>query len=285
MLPAASSSEPCRALCRPAPNTVQAQRDKKLEGLAWEGGGGGRRSWVQPEVTDHLWVREKPLFKPTGQVKGCGAGGEAWANPSLSVILSSTSPAFTSVWIHSVRSFPTLASEAGAVLYLEPYAVVHHMDEKRPWRLMLSVIQSRYHPTSNLWGFKVPLHSHFFTPCFNMIIPGVFNTIYFNTWRKTHFLLLLTVGYQSTEAFDWKTKQKANTWGQIMPSVERNCECGLENWVESQEENDMDFLEQTEEKSRSNFSTFQLCHCPFKAFTVTVWWSRSKAMDTEVTLQ
>lgn len=70
-----------------------------------------------------------------------------------------------------------------------------------------------------------------------------------------------------------------------MPSVERNCERGLKNRVESQEENDMDFLEQTEEKSRSNFSTSQLCHCPFKAFTVSVWWSWSKAMDTEVTLQ
>lgn len=70
-----------------------------------------------------------------------------------------------------------------------------------------------------------------------------------------------------------------------MPSVERNCERGLKNRVESQEENDMDFLEQTEEKSRSNFSTSQLCRCPFKAFTVSVWWSWSKAMDTEVTLQ
>lgn len=133
--------------------------------------------------------------------------------------------------------------------------------------------------------FQSPPPLTFLCTMFYMIIPGVFNTICFKTWRKTHFLLLLTVGYQSTEAFDSKTKQKANTWGQIMPSVESNCECGLKNWVESQGENDMDFLEQTEEKSRSKFSTSQLCHCPFKAFTVSVWWSWSKAMDTEVTLQ
>ena len=33
----------------------------------------------------------------------------------------------------------------------------------------------------------------------------------------------------------------------------------------------MGFLEQTEEKSRSKFSTSQLCHHPFKALTVSVW--------------
>lgn len=170
MLPAASSSELCRALCRPAPDTVQAQRDRNLEGLAWEGGGGGRtslhlrRSSLKSPIISGS--ERSPYLNQQGRERDAGVGGEAWANPSLSAILSSTGPACTSVWIHSVCSFPTLASDAGAVLYLEPYAVVHHMDEKQPWRLMLSVIQSRYHPTSDLWGFKVPLHSHFFAPCF-----------------------------------------------------------------------------------------------------------------------
>lgn len=116
-----------------------------------------------------------------------------------------------------------------------------------------------------------------------MIIPWVFNIIFLSL-KETTFSLLFTFSYQSTEAFDSKAKQKANTWGQIMPSMARNCVCGLKNWVESQEENDMDFWEQTEKKSRSNFSTSQPCHYTFKALAVSVWWSLCKAMGTELML-
>lgn len=123
----------------------------------------------------------------------------------------------------------------------------------------------------------------FLLTMFYMIIPWVFNSIFLSLKKNTFSSFRFC--YQSTEAFDSKAKQKANTWGQITPSVERNCACGLKNWVKSQEENDVDFLAQTEEKSRSIFSTSQVCHCPFKALTVGVWWSLCNTTGTELTFQ
>ena len=163
------------------------------------------------------------------------------------------------------------------------------MNEKWTWILMLSVIQS---PTSNSWGFKVPLSlAHRYSSHFSL-----HHILHDNLWSVQHYFFFLSLKKNTFYSplhcelskhwsiwFKGKTKSKHRRPNYALCGKEL-CECGLKKWVESQEENDVDFLEQTEEKSRSNFSTSQLCHCPFKALTVGVWWSRSKAMDTEVTI-
>ena len=161
-------------------------------------------------------------------------------------------------------------------------------NELEYWCFLLSRALQATHEVSkcpSLWPTATPLT--FLYTIFYMIISGVFNTIFFFlSLKKNTFYspLHCELSKHWSIWFKGKTKSKHRRPNYALCGKDL-CECGLKKWVESQEENDMDFLEQTEEKSRSNFSTSQLCHCPFKALTVSVWWSRSKAMDTEVTIQ
>lgn len=87
---------------------------------------------------------------------------------------------------------------------------------------------------------------------------------YFLSLKKATFSFLFTFSYQSTEASDSKAKQKAHTEGQIISSLERNCVCGLKNWVELQEENDMGFLEVMKRKVGQIFQPLNPVIVPLK---------------------
>ena len=144
----------------------------------------------------------------------------------MSVILSSTSsyvhfqvasscvPSYTGVWGRGCHIWS----------YSQLY-ITWMRNELEDWCFLLSRALQATHEVStcpSLWPTATPLT--FLYTIFYMIISGVFNTIFFFKPEEKHILFSSSLlSYQSTEAFDSKAKQKANTGGQIMPSVERSC--------------------------------------------------------------
>lgn len=183
MLPAASSLEPCPGPLQTSPCDSAGPGDRILEKLLGKGEGReeGCRASSRPSLSHGASLGQGSLYQNKWARWGMEREREreAWVGQSpFSAILSSTSPA----WIHSIHSFSTLESEAGGCLM---FGTVHHMDEKWPGRLTLSVILGRHHTTSTLWGFNVsfsllpPPPLTFLYTVFCMIIPWVFNVIFF----------------------------------------------------------------------------------------------------------
>ena len=107
-----------------------------------------------------------------------------------------------------------------------------HSCTSREWEMNLKTDAFCYpEPTSNSRGFSVPLSlAHRYSAHFSL-----YHILHDNLWSVQHYFFFFKpeekhilfssslLSYQSTEAFDSKAKQKANTGGQIMPSVERSC--------------------------------------------------------------